>query len=306
LTKPRVLAWLAPFLFSVSASAQTVVATMHQPFGLSIDPSGNLWVEQYNDAIIDIVSPKTKKLIKAIAVAPQPTQPAFFDGLAIYSSEYGKTVYALNAKTYAVQYSIPIVSPAIANVVVGPNGIGYIASDPNSVTAFNPSNGAIVGVVVTGLHPRGVAFSADGSIMAVASRSANVLDLIDVANMKVARTASVGASPRAVAIVGKNAFTANYDDNTVTKVDLATGEVLATIPVGPHPRRFAVSGVRLFVSNEDGNSISVIDTDTDKIVKTIDVGSSPRNIAVDARGERLFVADYEADRVLAYDLKNAR
>ena len=279
---------------------------MHEPFGLSVDPSGNLWVEQYNDATIDVISPATNKVIKTIRVAPQPTQPAFFGGLAIYSSEYGKAVYAIDVRAYKIRYSIVIAAPAIANVAIGPNGLGYAAADPNRVIVFTPADGAIVGEIASGANPRGIAFSADGAIMAVASRGTNALDLIDVAAMKVARVAPVGASPRAVAIVGAQAFTANYADGTVSAVDIATGEVRATIPVGAHPRRLAASGARLFVSNEGGNSISIIDTHTNEVAGTIAIGASPRNIAVNAAGTRLFVADYEANRVLAYDVGAAR
>ena len=307
LLKKRTLpALLALFLLSAPAPAQTVVAAVHEPFGLSVDPGGNLWVEQYNDATIDVISPTTNKVVKTIPVAPQPTQPAFFGGLAFFSSEYGNAVYAIDASAYEIRYSIAIPSPAIANVAIGPNGLGYAAADPDKVIVFRPADGAILGEIVTGANPRGIAFAADGATMAVASRGTNALDLIDVAAMKVVRVAPVGASPRAAAIVGKQAFTANYADGTVSAVDIDSGEVRATIAVGAHPRRLAASGGRLFVSNEGSNSISIIDTHTNEVAETIGIGSSPRNIAVDAAGARLFVADYEANRVLAYDIARAQ
>lgn len=293
---------LFPLALVAPAQGQTVVAHIHQPFGLSIDPSGNLWVEQYNDATIDVVSPAANAVIKALPVAPQPTQPAFSQGLAIYSSEYGKAVYALDVGSYKVRYTIPVASPAIANVVIGPDGRGYIASDPGAVTIFDPANGAILGAIATSAHPRGVAFSADGATMAVGSRGASAVDLIDVAAAKVRRTVAVGSSPRAVAVVGETAYTANSGDNTVSAVDIATGEVRATIPVGQRPRRLAASGARLFVSNEGENSISVIDTKTNAVAQTIDVGASPRNMAVNAKGTLLFVAGFGADEVLAFDI----
>jgi YVTN family beta-propeller protein len=296
LRKLALLTLLALFPLAGPAPAQTVVAAVHEPFGLSVDPGGNLWVEQYNDATIDVISPTTNKVVKTIPVAPQPTQPAFFGGLAFFSSEYGNAVYAIDASAYKIRYSIAIPSPAIANVAIGPNGLGYAAADPDTVIVFRPADGAILGEIVTGANPRGIAFAADGAIMAVASRGTNALDLIDVAAMKVVRIAPVGVSPRTVAIVGAQAFTANYADGTVSAVDIATGELRATIAVGAHPRRLAASGARLFVSNEGSDSISIIDTHANEVAGTIAVGSSPRNIAVDAAGARLFVADYEANK----------
>jgi YVTN family beta-propeller protein len=81
---------------------------------------------------------------------------------------------------------------------------------------------------------------------------------------------------------------------SVTVDNSPTGQT--TIAVGQGPVAVAVSGSRAYVANYDG-TVSAIDTATNTVITTIPVGAAPRNLAVSPNGNRVYVANSNANTV---------
>lgn len=300
---------LAALLFLTcvgGARAQVATLNVGNPFGVSVAPDGSIWAGLYDQGAFAIISPDATKVTGTIVTPPNPTQAVFSGNLAIFASEYGHQVYAIDAKTGDTQWTLRIRAPTIASVAISPTGVGYATSDPGTLTAFNPSTGVITGTMAIGLNPRGMAFSADGSIIAVVNRGAATLDIIDAKSMTISYVAPIGGAPRNVAISGMFAYTANFRDSTISKVNIDTGAVTSTLSVGLHPRRIVASGNRLFVSNQGDNSISVINTVNFSTIRTISLPGSPRGLALSPNGRRLYVADRADGAILTYNVGQGR
>jgi DNA-binding beta-propeller fold protein YncE len=275
------------------------VAPVHQPFGLAIAPNGAAWVEQYNDSLIDVVGLRAGQVKAIIPSAPHPTQPAFFRDMAIYSSEYGHAIYALDLRTYRTDYTIPIASPVIANVAIGPDGLGYATTDPGAIIVFNPANGMLLHKIMTSPRPRGLARSAGGQVMATVSKSSGVMDIFSMTPGNPLKFATpVGASPRDVTFEKGFAYAPNFKDGTVSKVNWRTGASV-TIDVGGQPRRIIAGDNRIFIADQQGK-VLVLNPRTDQITRTIDVGSQIRDLALGPKGKRLFVSGYGKNALLSF------
>ena len=86
-------------------------------------------------------------------------------------------------------------------------------------------------------------------------------------------------------------------------VDLATNTVIDFLPFGIKPRdvEYGSNNV-LYVSDFDGDKIYVIDPTTRAITRSIDTGDGPTGIAVSPAGNRLYVANWNANEVEVIDL----
>ncbi|WP_374545453.1 beta-propeller fold lactonase family protein, partial [Rhodoblastus sp.] len=102
------------------------------------------------------------------------------------------------------------------------------------------------------------------------------------------------------------AYVTDQGADAVSIVDLAKGAVVETVKVGQKPAGIAVApgGARIYVSNPAGRSVSVIERQPGgghKTIAEIAVGQGPLGLALDIPGERLFAADWYADRVYVID-----
>ena len=110
-------------------------------------------------------------------------------------------------------------------------------------------------------------------------------------------SATVGAQPRGVAIVGTHAYVANSASNTVSVVDVNTKQIIATIPVDNTPTSVVAKpdGTRVYVSNADSATVSVIDTASRTVIKRITVPGGayvhiPGDMAISPDGTKVYVA----------------
>jgi YVTN family beta-propeller protein len=99
------------------------------------------------------------------------------------------------------------------------------------------------------------------------------------------------------------AYITNQGSHDVSVVDLASQQVVATVPVGRSPAGVVAASAsgRVYVSNPDSHSISVIDMRSQRVVATLPAGQGPVGMDASADGRLLFVADWYANQLLAYD-----
>ncbi|OYU93501.1 MAG: hypothetical protein CFE45_20795 [Burkholderiales bacterium PBB5] len=120
-----------------------------------------------------------------------------------------------------------------------------------------------------------------------------------------AAVALCGLACAGMALAAPFAYITNQGSHDVSVIDLASLQTVATVPVGRSPAGVVAAGAtgRVYVSNPDSRSISVIDMARQQVVATLPAGQGPVGIAASADGLSLFVADWFANQLLSYDLR---
>ncbi len=109
------------------------------------------------------------------------------------------------------------------------------------------------------------------------------------------------------------AYITNQGSHNVSVIDVATDKVVNTIAVGTSPAGVvAVNAVsKVFVSNPESRNVSVIDMRTNAVIDTFPKTNAPLEarlqapLGMDATadGKWLFVADWQAHQLLAFDAR---
>jgi YVTN family beta-propeller protein len=111
--------------------------------------------------------------------------------------------------------------------------------------------------------PTAVAFSPDGTLIAIAHRDSRNLTVFDADTRTVAATIALSGSPNDLAFTpdGLRVVTANIFEDTASIVELSAGAEVAVVGVGDQPGVVRVSpdGVRAVVGNTVSGDLSVID-----------------------------------------------
>lgn len=117
--------------------------------------------------------------------------------------------------------------------------------------------------IATGLHPSGMAISADGRTLYVANANSDTVSVIDTKAKQVTKTIEVrpvpslpfGSAPNALALSedGKELYVANGGNNAVAIVSLGKKSVVrGFVPAGWHPGAVLTDGKNLYIANVQG------------------------------------------------------
>lgn len=101
----------------------------------------------------------------------------------------------------------------------------------------------------------------------------NSVGFVDAASGRVARSASVGRLPVALAVARDSVWVANHTDQTVMHLDRRTAKVLATVPVGGHPTGIAVHEDTVWVWTAEGLLVPV-DPEFDVAGEAVDLAAA--------------------------------
>lgn len=131
--------------------------------------------------------------------------------------------------------------------------------------------------------PFDLAFSPDGSMLAVSDRTAGYLYALDAQTGDLSRTVRLRGKPSALAWgSAEKVFVCEYDAGTVAEVNVRTGEILRRFFVGPKPIGLAAAPKRgiLVVCDHGLNTISIVDTATGSQQTLISGGNHPYSVAI--------------------------
>ncbi|MBA2523457.1 MAG: YncE family protein [Solirubrobacterales bacterium] len=178
-------------------------------------------------------------------------------------------------------------STAICVAVAGALAVSGCGSEagnpPPAEPAVSPTLTAKpVGTVIPGKsEAEGVVADAETGLAAVSFRDPNVIELIDVADAKVARRVRTPDESRHLALAGPGGpvlAPIEYRD-LLLRIELPSGKITSRVKVGdfPHDAAQADDG-RVFVTDEGGDAISVVDGDS--VEATLPVPEQPGGIAV--------------------------
>jgi YVTN family beta-propeller protein len=199
------------------------LTTGKQPYALSVNPDGQVWVPIHSAGRIEIYTAGQQRQVGQITVPPNP---------------------------HAIGYAGDLQRAFTAN------------HESNVVAVIDMRSDKLLESVPVSKSPHSLAVSPDGRRVLVAGYDADAADLIDTVTLRRTGPFKVGHQPQSVAWAadGEHGYVVNEGDNTISVLDGHTGKVTATVRVGKSPRTIAVApdGRLAYVSNGDDDTVSVL------------------------------------------------
>ncbi|MGB7588847.1 MAG: PKD domain-containing protein [Solirubrobacterales bacterium] len=218
-----------------------------KPDGVAITPDGGrVYVANAGNDTVTVISTATNGIIGApVSVGKEPDGIAISpDGHLALIAQRGGNVSIIDTSSNAVVGSV-LDALGPAQIAIGPRGgRAFVTNrDSNSVTAFNPVNGSVIGGPITvGKEPDGIAIGPNGLY----------------------------------------AYAASPADGTLTPIDTSLNAPLSAPIAFPGATGVAIqpSGLQGYVTNRTGGSVSVLDTTRNAAAGTITAGAAPTDVAV--------------------------
>ncbi|NDJ14901.1 MAG: hypothetical protein EBY17_27545 [Acidobacteriia bacterium] len=275
-----------------SPTAGILGTTGANPFGITIDSSGNIYTANGSSNNVTKITPAGVSTILG-------TTGASPFSITIDSS--GNVYTANNGSNNVTKITPAGVSTILGTTGATPSGI-TIDSSGNVYTANNGSNnvtkitpaGVSTILGTTGLGPYGIVIDSGGNIYTANMGSDNVTKITPGGVSSILGT--TGANPIDVTIdSGGNVYTVHWSSNYVTKITPGgVSTILGT--TGIRPIGIVIdSGGNVYTANFDAANITKI---TPKGVSTIlgTTGSGPAGIVIDAGGN-VYTTNYHSDNV---------
>ncbi len=198
----------------------------------------------------------------------------FFDQCALWRSTAATTMVLLTLTTGRASTTIDVSAAdgdrpdSTATQVV--TEVQVLTPTARAAVTAGPRGGVLdfdflpVGVPEEGDAPGGIAFSSDGTLIAIAHRDSQNVVVFDASTRNVLRTIPVSGSPNALAVTGTTAVTANIFEDTASIIDLVAGTEDFVVDVNDQPGAVAITpdGTKALVGNTVDSNISVIDIAT--------------------------------------------
>ena len=180
----------------------------------------------------------------------------------------------------------------------------YIANYGGSnVIIVNTATGTVVGSIVGGSTPIGVAFAPSGAYAYIINHVASNVVVVNTATgTGVGSITDTAPNPYldAFAPSGSYAYVTNYGSSNVAIINTATSTVAGAITNGinaPVGVAFAPSGTYAYVSNLGSGNVVIVNTATNGVVGSIGVGGV-YGIAFAPSGAYAYMAEYGASNVV--------
>jgi uncharacterized repeat protein (TIGR01451 family) len=282
------------------------------------------YVTNTGDNTVSVINISNNTIAATISVGNNPTGVALTpDGKQAYVvNADDNTVSVINTTTNTVTTTIPFAGSYPLEIAITPDGAkAYVTNNGNnSITVIDTTINTILtsiyleygnilyGVAITPNRAQAYVTSMNGGTEA--GTFTGTVTIIDTATDTIVDGITVGNGPEGVAITsdGKQAYVANFDDNTISVIDTATLNVTATIPIGPPHAPIGPSAIAItpdetkaYVANFGNNTVSVIDTATNTITTTISVGGAPLAIAITLDGTEAYVVNDGSNNVSIID-----
>jgi len=174
-------------------------------------------------------------------------------------------------------------------------------ADSGTVDVFDASNGRrLHTITLAGAHPPlSLLVDPRAGRLLVIDQTASTVSTVDTRANALLKVSSVAPSPAAWALDGEAAGGRLLvgGDSSVDILDTRTGAVVHTVTLGERATRILVDAAthHAFVLSADHlgptNKVYVLDTRTGRLVTTLALPGVPLDAALDARHERLVVAD---------------
>lgn len=143
----------------------------------------------------------------------------------------------------------------------------------DTVGIVDPQAGQLLSEIPAGYEPRGLALSADGDLLVVASRGDHALTVIDLQNEQILRTIDLESAPVSIVLGPEGlAYVALSDADMVAVVNIEAGRIVARISTPPQPYGLTLWGDFLYVTHFWQGFISMIYLPESVLVRTVVLG----------------------------------
>ena len=184
------------------------------------------------------------------------------------------------------------------------------------VTVLSTVSGEVLAELPTGHEPDGVALTADGGVIFVASENAGVVHVFDGHTYAPIQRIITSLRPRRLAIRGNELWVSSemgsrvelFDINTMTKMDeiVFSPRGFRSEQLTPVDILFDESQTTAFIALGSANHVVLVDAEEREILKYILVGRRPWGLGITPDGEHLFVLNGLSDDVTIIDIEAQR
>ncbi|MCL4557203.1 MAG: fibronectin type III domain-containing protein [Deltaproteobacteria bacterium] len=263
-----------------------------EPFGMTIDGGGNVWVTNHLDNTVTEFN-VAGAVIGTYGVGSEP--------LSIAIDGSGDVWVANMSSNDVTELSLSGTILATYSVGSGPHGIAvdhsgdiWVANyNDNTVSELNPS-GTTIGLYQVGSGPMSIAIDASNDVWVANEFSNTVTEIGGTGVTK--GTYPVGSEPYSIAVDTSNdVWAANYGDNTVTELS-SSGVTIGTYPAGPTPDGIAIDASGNVWVSDWGNAVTELNGSGNPVA-TYAVSNHPNSIVIDTSGN-VWVSQY-ADKTVS-------
>lgn len=142
--------------------------------------------------------------------------------------------------------------------------------------------------------PHGLAASADGSKIYLASDRTGNFQVVDARSGRVAAQLAIGKDPNQMTLTrdGRFAYVPMRGEDSVAIVELEPLRLVKKIPMdkGPHDAYTGAAGRRIYVGAQFGRSIAVFDPDSQSLLHQIETADGVRPMQPSKDGKLLYAA----------------
>jgi YVTN family beta-propeller protein len=166
--------------------------------------------------------------------------------------------------------------------------------DADQLVEVDPSSFRELRRITVDPRPHGLAVSADGSRVYLASDKTGNFQVVDVRQGKVVAQIPIGSDPNQMTLTkdGRFAYVPMRGEAKVAVVQLEPLRLVKKLPApaGPHDAYTSADGSRIYVGAQFGNGIVVIDPATQSVLHTIPTADGVRPLEPSADGRTIYVA----------------
>jgi PQQ-dependent catabolism-associated beta-propeller protein len=176
----------------------------------------------------------------------------------------------------------------------------------NNIAVIDPKQDyKIIHWIPTSHRPRDMKFGDDRRLLYVACGDDDVIDVIDVATLKVADHIPTGSSPEMFQLSHdeKSLYVSNEEGSSVQEISVADKIIVREIATGAEPEGLAISvdGKTLYVTSEVTDMVHVVDAEAGVVTDNIVVGTRPRRLLLLPDGKQLWVSNELSGQVSVID-----
>jgi len=296
------------------------------PSAFAIDPhTARVFVTAFSDGVVNTLDARTGVLIGATPVSRRPVSAAVDPAtgrvfIATQGETYNRgngTVDVLDART-GLRLSTTVVGslgPDFDNLALDERTARVFIADYGSdtVNMLDARTGMRLRTIHTGRNPKAITADRRLGRVVVSNQGDGSVSILDAHDGTVLHTVHVGDAPDAVVLDeddGLACVVSRTDGaiTTITVVDVRRGVVARRVRVGTAGLYVGVGVPKThhaFFTNFDGDTVSMLDPRSGNL-RAIRVGLQPYGIAVDARRNRVYVANENSNSVTVIDARNGR
>jgi DNA-binding beta-propeller fold protein YncE len=166
--------------------------------------------------------------------------------------------------------------------------------DSDQLVEVDPSTYREIRRIKVDPRPHGLAVSADGSRIYLASDKTGNFQVVDARTGRITGQIPIGNDPNQMTLTrdGRFAYVPLRADNKIAVVELDPLRLVKLLPspAGPHDAYTSADGTRIYVGGQYGSAIAVIDPATQTALHTIPTPEGVRPMEPSEDGNTIYVA----------------